>query len=1036
VFDIASDNVRLQVNMALYIKAFGFGILSLFFVVFFNGNLAYARLPDFGLDYRIPAHFGNTDRINDPNSTCIHFDMPPWNMANYPGVGSMKIGIEVGDGTYNSWPSVSNGVQNCSLDAPGNITHEGSNFLTVYEFPNYVNPLGFVEISCTAPVLNTGDCVIVTPPTPPACTTHCFTDPISSTPNNLYYSIPTHFDVNGTTIYCDVPDYNNEYFGSYRIGVFPGDDLYFSSTTYGTGLCTGSVNAPGNILMPGVNYLTMYLDNNYTQPYGFIEFFCTEPVTSPGDCVIVPYSLPPATCTENCFSSVLFLPGMMGSRLYENEEELWVSISDSRQEKMSLDENGKSINDVYTKNDTQRIEGEGDETGVVDDVFSLNIYQSFIEDLEKWKTEDETIEDYAFIPYDWRLSLEDIITNGSVSGYNLSYRATQDFSESFILQKLRGLQESSRTNKVTIIAHSYGGLVAKALIEKLKETNDPLYNQIDKLILVAVPQIGTPESAMSILHGLDIGGGFVMSNNRSRQLSENMPTIYNLLPSDNYYNTVDPLFEADRLVRFQGHLLLQNQISEYGEEISNTTELKNYILGTDGRSKPSFENTLDPNIGNAYLYEQAEEVHGMLDHWQPPSDMKVIQVAGWGVETKSGLDYRVYPGLLPGEEYVSYVPRRVIDGDKTVVAPSALWMSPSNPNIERWWVDLLTYDTIINISRDHKDIFEVSNLRKFIEHEIKKVSGGSSFFDEDNIVVSNTPTFNLGGTRLHYILHSPLTLAVKDSQGNYTGLDPITGEIKQEIPDVIYEQIGEVQYLSVPEGLNHTLHMTGVEDGVFALDIEKQEGNEIVEKTSFQGIPSFTNTLANIDISANQELKNSVLEIDQDGNGTVDKTIEAEDDGITVYDTIPPEISITFSTSKKQVVFEGVDSSPVNIGHSSSSTKVIDSQGNISTLFYNIYKQKPTNLRLLFNKITRNNISTNLPSTYVEYSWKENRGKLTDLDTKLFIKGKEAYIFSYIKQKNVIIIWDRIGKKMKVTTKKGFVPVTLTTKSDSVEVNY
>ncbi len=1029
--------------MALYTKAWKWGILFAAFVFSLSINLAYARLPDFGLDYRIPAHFGNTPRTNDPSSTCVHFDMPPWDTGIYPNVGSFKIGTAVDDGTYSSSPSGGTGIPICSLDAPGNITQEGATFLTVYEFPNYVNPLGFIEFSCTTPVLNAGDCSIVTPPPVDVCTTHCFTEPINSIPNNLYYPISVHFNESGTTLFCDTPYYNNEEFGSYSIGIFPGDDLYSNNnTTNGTGLCTGSFNAPGNILMPGVNYLTMYTDNNHSLPYGFVEFYCTEPVANTGDCVIVPYTIDPAICTENCFSNVLFLPGMMGSRLYENEEELWVSTSDGKQERMSLDENGKGIYGVYTKNDTQRVDGEGDETGIVDDVFNLNIYQSFLNNLKDWEDEEgeNIIKDYAFIPYDWRLSLEDIITNGKVVGDNLIYDSIQDLSESFVLEKLRELQSTSRTGKVTIIAHSYGGLVAKALIEELKETNDPLYNQIDKLILVAVPQIGTPEASVSILHGLDIGGGFLMNNERSRQLSENMPTIYNLLPTDEYYNTVDPEFEADKLVTFQSQLLLEPQVLEYGAEISNTTELKNYILGSDGREKPSFEDTTSPNIGNSYLYGQAEDTHEILDNWQPSSDTKVIQVAGWGVETIAGLDYKVYAGLLPGQEYVSYVPRKVIDGDKTVVTPSALWISENNPNVERWWVDLSEYNNPknFNFPRDHKHILEVSNLRDFIKYQIKKTSESNSFYDEDNIMIDDAPISNSNNIRLHYVLHSPLTLGIRDSEGRYTGLDSITGEIKQEIPDVTYEQIGEVQFLSIPEGIPYTLEMKGYEEGVFALDIEKQEGNQVVEKTSFQGIPSSDVTIANIDISPSLDILESELQLDSNGDGIIDKIIDAQPDGVAVYDTLPPELNIAFSKNKKDVVFSAedlLDENP-NITISNNYINLSDNFGNTTNIPFNRFTELPTRLRLSYNKIIRNGVTTNVPNTHIIYEWKEKNRKLTDLDTRVFIKGEERYVFEYIKSKNVTIIGEKMGNKMKWKTKKGFVEVSLITNGTSLEVHY
>ena len=241
-------------------------------------------------------------------------------------------------------------------------------------------------------------------------------------------------------------------------------------------------------------------------------------------------------------SNILFLPGIMGSRLYEEgldcgpdivgpecgDQELWVSTSGPDQAKLTLDNLGKSINNLFTKDDTQKLDNDSGEKGLIDEVSAFNIYQSFITDLKNWK-QDETIADYAFIPYDWRLSLNDIINNGKVATKDhLSYSQTQNFSESFILKKLEALQKNSKSGKVTIIAHSQGGLVTKALIQKLKDTNNPLYDKIDKIILIAVPQVGTPDAVASLLHGTSLGYGLIMDNKRSRQLSENMQTIYKI----------------------------------------------------------------------------------------------------------------------------------------------------------------------------------------------------------------------------------------------------------------------------------------------------------------------------------------------------------------------------------------------------------------------------------------------------------------------------------------------------------------------------
>jgi len=570
-----------------------------------------------------------------------------------------------------------------------------------------------------------------------------------------------------------------------------------------------------------------------------------------GDGTVVMKKIDPV-CGEQCFSNVLFLPGLMGSRLYKQdgagEKELWVSVLDDQQKLLALNKNGKSfrdvngkiIDDVYTKNDTQDIEGDGGETGIIDESVGKNIYKSFINDLKDWKTEG-TINDYAFIPYDWRFSLEDIITSGVLAdGGKLFFSRAPNFSQAFILKKLKELQASSKTGKVTIVTHSNGGLVAKALIQKLKETNNPLYNQIDNVILVAMPQVGTPKGLMSLLHGTGVGPfNLVMSNKRSRILAENMPAIYNLMPSPEYFSIVDSNVVPANLASFQNHPLLNAQIAKYGFFIGAESELKDYVLGGDGRAKPTPSELNKANIGNGTLYLNSRSAHQSIDTWQASPNTKIVQVAGWGEDTIAGLDYTVkmkYDCTLtpctPIGEGVFVKPREVTEGDGTVVVPSALWMQDTNPNVEKWWVNLPKYNTWKNIDRDHGDILEIPNLSNFIKSKIL----GYSLTDPEGIVVNSPDTLTDTSARFHYTMYSSGSLGITDNQGRYTGLDLKTGKIREEIPRVKYEQVGDTQFISVPAKIVHTLKVESVnkKDGVL-LDIDKKIGNKILSSTAING---------------------------------------------------------------------------------------------------------------------------------------------------------------------------------------------------------
>src|SRR6266481_3404884 len=196
-------------------------------------------------------------------------------------------------------------------------------------------------------------------------------------------------------------------------------------------------------------------------------------------------------------SNVLFLPGIEGSRLYEPanncnpahagcaERKLWDPSSDADLAELMLDRSGKSIHSVYTK--------EGD---TIDSAGPFKFYSSFINDLNARKNAG-TMADWKAIAYDWRLSLADIVQNGAQQGTHIDYAEATETP--YIEQTLRALAATSKSGKVTIIAHSAGGLVTKALLQKLGDAETA--RLVDTVVFVGVPQSGTPQGLAGLLHG-------------------------------------------------------------------------------------------------------------------------------------------------------------------------------------------------------------------------------------------------------------------------------------------------------------------------------------------------------------------------------------------------------------------------------------------------------------------------------------------------------------------------------------------------------
>ena len=106
----------------------------------------------------------------------------------------------------------------------------------------------------------------------------------------------------------------------------------------------------------------------------------------------------------------------------------------------------------------------------------IDIYQSLVDLLSKEKT-DGNISDFQTLPYDWRFLPSDILSSGiKTDSYTVNLK-----------NKIREMAKNAPSGKVIIVAHSYGGLLAKSLMEDLeKEGEDSI---IESIVLVSVPEL-------------------------------------------------------------------------------------------------------------------------------------------------------------------------------------------------------------------------------------------------------------------------------------------------------------------------------------------------------------------------------------------------------------------------------------------------------------------------------------------------------------------------------------------------------------------
>lgn len=566
--------------------------------------------------------------------------------------------------------------------------------------------------------------------------------------------------------------------------------------------------------------------------------------------------------TTDGASNVLFLPGIMGSHLYEDdgacsltggEQRRWFSVSACDQMRLTTDFLGRSQHPIYTKSE---------EGAIVDSTFMvLNLYSTFLDNLASWKDEG-VIVDYRAVPYDWRLRLDEIIQTTRSDDGKISYEVGASYQDSYLYESLSDLVDTSHSGSVTIVAHSNGGLLTKVFLEALQQNDDPLADKVDNVVLVGVPQVGTPGSAVGMLHGDSVGPwGWVVSQEVSRTLLNNMPFAHHLLPQNQYFNDTNITVETP-VISIEHGTATAAWRERHGDELTDQAAMRSFMQDTD-RFAPEADELDMPAVVDTDFNNYVDVVQTILRNWQPGSETQVHQIAGTGLSTPAGVTYfnktvcESREILLPlrcaeyGDE-LGYRVEHTRDGDQTVVTPSAVAMS-ENENVHRWGINLFEYNSE-NSDIRHRDLLEMPELNEFIYDTI---TDQPTTYQH---IQSGLPSPATGHV-LEFQLHSPLDMRV--NLGDGTVISSSTDEVSQGS----YRRYGEVQYITAPTQEVENVELAGQSSGSFTLDVTERAGAAVVASTSFRGVPSESDTLATLEFAEN--IENSTLSVDYAGDDEI-----------------------------------------------------------------------------------------------------------------------------------------------------------------------
>lgn len=581
------------------------------------------------------------------------------------------------------------------------------------------------------------------------------------------------------------------------------------------------------------------------------------------------------------YSNVAFLPGIQASRLYREEtfeNQLWEPNTNGDVEKLYMDEDGNSKNgNIYTKEG-----GVIDEADIIPDgwtgSFQANVYKKFIDYMDDEMVGNEVIHAWKPLAYDWRLDFDALLASGAVQGDKIYYTGYEE-QNPYILSEIEALAQSSDTGKVTLVAHSMGGLVAKKLLEDVKDENHPYHDlstKIDKLILVASPQLGTPKALEAMLHAdrqqYGVGEwGVILDEERARASSENMQSAYNLLPSPAYYDRVSTPVITFHNSWWDGIKYIDALKARAGTEINSYDEMYKFLLGDNGkRTEPSDDNEEYPNVLNRALLDTAKELHeDEIDTWAPPVGVEVYQIAGWGEKTIKGIEYSC--PVLTCNIDINALNRELKwtkEGDGTVVVPSAVVEDAEGT----YYVNLKDYNRWYQIgNRSHADILEIESAQDIIDAIIRNESELPYDFISETKPTDTDEEYEL-------VLRSPVSIDVYDQSGKHTGIvpSPKGSDLRfyeARIPNSYYVESAGHKYVGFGREGIHVIKLSGEDLGSFTLDIRTTQNDTVVEEHQFLDLPVTAKTKGKITLGGNGV---PTMVLDVDGNGIDDMTVSGD----------------------------------------------------------------------------------------------------------------------------------------------------------------
>lgn len=540
---------------------------------------------------------------------------------------------------------------------------------------------------------------------------------------------------------------------------------------------------------------------------------------------ILNWSFAPATIKPQ---AVILIHGVLASSLYNSVdnhldsylEHMWFNVEqlilpfDLWLNPLELKEDGQNPADPDF---VIRVAPQPDDDHTLRDELAagpLHFYQPLAESLEAQGLILDNLnlnhaegENLFLFTYDWRLGM-----------------ATASSKLAMFMDSVRSWTGS---DKVDVVAHSFGGLVTK----HYAKVNGPA--KLGKVIFLGVPQLGSPQMTYTLLTGqLDGLLGFTVNAAEWKKLERNFPTAYELLPSARYFD-----------------LELNNGYSD------GTVVYQNYLRR--GSNQLNFEQAsthLNSAGVNIQLLNQAQTAQQSLNEVSLGDSF--CNIASWGLATSAA----IVVNEISGKVVVSN--ERLLTGDQTVPLRSA---EITNSNQRQ--ADFYVYRV------KHSDL--PSN--PVVIGVVLQKLGLAAAIPRNPILTTTPPQSYEADPSWVVRVGCPVRLDVYDSLGNHVG--PTSDSTwNEDIPGSSY--LGgslfdpeATKIINVPKGGVYNLTVTPLDTVTnFDMEITSQHVGRATSSWQFNNVALLSSSTALAQLT--DSLSNVSLGLDENGDGQPDTKVE------------------------------------------------------------------------------------------------------------------------------------------------------------------